>query len=266
MSLSYFSPAAAAFILVWFLAVGACVGSFVYCAFERSSEGRDFIGGRSECRYCGRKLSPRDLVPVLSYIFLRGKCRYCGEKIGAGSFAAEAVFGAAYLIIAAACGLSLAALENIVLFTLLLSASVSDLRTLTVPDILLTSPFAAVMTFWAIAPPTDIAGRLAFSLIFGAAIYLCDLLTGKVLGQPALGEADIACFVLGGMMLGAKKSLLMLFLCSVFGLAEAAVLRIGRRKPFAFVPAITAAALIAALFGDAITDRVFIIYQNFGGW
>lgn len=37
--------------------------------------------GRSMCMSCGHELSVIDLVPVLSWLWLRGKCRYCGARI-----------------------------------------------------------------------------------------------------------------------------------------------------------------------------------------
>lgn len=39
------------------------------------------LSGRSYCDYCQKKLSWHDLVPLLSFIFLKGKCRYCKESI-----------------------------------------------------------------------------------------------------------------------------------------------------------------------------------------
>ncbi len=37
--------------------------------------------GRSMCVHCHHELSARDLMPVLSYVWLRGKCRYCHKPI-----------------------------------------------------------------------------------------------------------------------------------------------------------------------------------------
>jgi len=39
------------------------------------------VFGRSQCPKCRHVLAWYDLLPVLSYIFLRGKCRYCGKEI-----------------------------------------------------------------------------------------------------------------------------------------------------------------------------------------
>ena len=37
--------------------------------------------GRSMCVHCHHALAARDLIPVVSYLWLRGKCRYCHKAI-----------------------------------------------------------------------------------------------------------------------------------------------------------------------------------------
>lgn len=39
------------------------------------------IGGRSRCPRCSGEISGRDLVPVLSFLFLKGRCRWCKQRI-----------------------------------------------------------------------------------------------------------------------------------------------------------------------------------------
>ena len=86
--------------LLIFLAfvLGLIVGSFLNVVILRWPKGQS-LQGRSHCAHCGHSLSPRDLVPVLSYIFLNGKCRFCGEKISPRYFYVEAATG----ILFAAC-------------------------------------------------------------------------------------------------------------------------------------------------------------------
>lgn len=60
--------------------LGAIFGSFINALSYRFNTGRG-MGGRSYCDTCGHVLGVFDLVPVLSYIFLRGRCRYCRSKI-----------------------------------------------------------------------------------------------------------------------------------------------------------------------------------------
>jgi leader peptidase (prepilin peptidase) / N-methyltransferase len=68
-------------ILLLLIGLGLILGSFVNAFVWRLHEGKDWVRGRSECTHCHHPLAPRDLVPVLSWLWLRGKCRYCGKKI-----------------------------------------------------------------------------------------------------------------------------------------------------------------------------------------
>ena len=60
--------------------LGAIIGSFLNALSFRFNTGRG-MSGRSRCMHCGHTLSPFDLVPILSYLFLRGRCRYCDARL-----------------------------------------------------------------------------------------------------------------------------------------------------------------------------------------
>lgn len=61
---------------VWYVAVGACIGSFLNVVAYRLPLGRN-IGGHSGCPYCGTPIESTDNIPVLAWISLRGRCRTC---------------------------------------------------------------------------------------------------------------------------------------------------------------------------------------------
>ena len=61
--------------------LGALIGSFINAASFRYNTGRSVATGRSRCMRCGHTLTALDLVPLLSYAFLRGRCRYCSSRI-----------------------------------------------------------------------------------------------------------------------------------------------------------------------------------------
>ncbi len=68
------------------LLLGAIAGSFLNALSFRWGTGVSIVGfsgarSRSRCMHCGATLAVADLVPVLSYIWLRGRCRYCGVRI-----------------------------------------------------------------------------------------------------------------------------------------------------------------------------------------
>lgn len=55
------------------------------------------IKSRSKCLSCGEALRAYDLIPVLSYLFLRGKCRYCTSKYGISALIIEVFYGLIYV-------------------------------------------------------------------------------------------------------------------------------------------------------------------------
>ncbi|MCD6500495.1 prepilin peptidase [bacterium] len=60
---------------------GISVGSFLNCVIYRLENKQSFLRGRSFCPKCHHILKWHDLIPILSYIFLKGKCRYCRKRI-----------------------------------------------------------------------------------------------------------------------------------------------------------------------------------------
>jgi prepilin signal peptidase PulO-like enzyme (type II secretory pathway) len=57
------------------------VGSFVNVVVLRSEKKESIVKTKSHCFKCGHKLNFWELIPVVSYLFLKGKCSQCKEKI-----------------------------------------------------------------------------------------------------------------------------------------------------------------------------------------
>ena len=68
-------------IVVFAILLGAQIGSFLNVVMWRVPRGESVVRPRSHCRSCGRDIAPIDLVPVLSWVWLRARCRYCGASI-----------------------------------------------------------------------------------------------------------------------------------------------------------------------------------------
>jgi len=62
-------------------ALGAIGGSFLNALSFRFGTGRSVLKGRSRCMHCGKTLTAIDLIPILSFLFLRGRCRQCHTHI-----------------------------------------------------------------------------------------------------------------------------------------------------------------------------------------
>lgn len=71
-----------------FSLLGLIIGSFAALLTWRWPQGQA-ITGRSRCDACGVQLGAAELVPLLSYLWLRGRCRHCGAAIAARHLAIE---------------------------------------------------------------------------------------------------------------------------------------------------------------------------------
>ena len=83
---------------IWSFVVGCCIGSFLNVVAIRLQKEEDFIRGHSYCVECLHELSWKDLIPVLSWIWLRGKCRYCGRGISPRYWIVEVVSGCMFML------------------------------------------------------------------------------------------------------------------------------------------------------------------------
>lgn len=60
---------------------GLFVGSFLNLAADRYVTGEPILIGRSKCDSCKKNLSPKDLIPLFSFVVSKGKCRFCQSKL-----------------------------------------------------------------------------------------------------------------------------------------------------------------------------------------
>jgi leader peptidase (prepilin peptidase)/N-methyltransferase len=67
---------------VWPVALSPFVGSFLGVVVTRALEPHSIVVGRSACPACGYTLAARDLLPLVSFAWLKGRCRVCAAHIG----------------------------------------------------------------------------------------------------------------------------------------------------------------------------------------
>ena len=247
-------------LLIYFgvvaLLLGAVFGSFLNCAAWRISHGESVLRGRSHCPDCGHVLGAGDLVPILSWLFLRGRCRYCGKKIPARYPLTEAVFALLTLLCLLRFDLSWLCLRNWILLCCLFCLSLTDLECMIIPDVCLIIAAAV----WGIFLPLTgmgwpaVRGGLLAGLIFGGGLLGLSLLMDRILKRDSLGGGDIKLFAVLGLYLGIVGTLFMTVLACLLGLLFA-VLRRGRgggSEPFPFGPAIAAAGTVMLLCGEPL--------------
>ena len=111
-----------------------CIGSFIGVCFERIPEGESIIKGRSHCESCGKTLKGYELVPIISYLFLRGRCSKCKKKIPLRCLGIEfftAVFGIIPLIMY---GVSVQGFAYCAISCILFEIALLDFKTMEISD------------------------------------------------------------------------------------------------------------------------------------
>lgn len=77
----------------FFFVFGAIIGSFLNVVVWRLPRGKH-LGGRSYCPQCHKQLTALELVPVVSWLFLRTRCKGCKKVISARYPIVELLAGA----------------------------------------------------------------------------------------------------------------------------------------------------------------------------
>jgi len=250
--------------LVAFAAVlGLVMGSFLNCLAWRLVHGESVLRGRSHCASCGHTLGAADLVPVVSWLALRGRCRYCGERVSARYPLAELLCAAAWASFAWRFGWSAETVRNLVLASVLLAASLVDWEDGWVPDRLVLAGAVGYLAALPLAPAP--LAELSRGAVGAAALFvpllLIVLAADKVLGRESMGGGDLKLFALLGLYLGWARGLFAVMLSCFIGLAFGAVLvRARTGKPFPFVPAMSLAAWVSALWGEPIINWYLALF------
>jgi len=68
-------------LTVIFTLLGIAIGSFLNVCIDRLPLRRSLAYPPSRCEACQHSLSLKDLIPLVSYLWLRGRCRYCRAQI-----------------------------------------------------------------------------------------------------------------------------------------------------------------------------------------
>ena len=68
-------------IIIGLFVIGTIFGSFYNVVAYRLPKGESIIYPSSHCPNCNHKLTPLELIPILSYVLQKGQCVNCKQKI-----------------------------------------------------------------------------------------------------------------------------------------------------------------------------------------
>lgn len=238
-------------ISIYIFLIGLCIGSFLNVCIDRIIEDKSIIVPPSHCDICGYKLKIRDLVPVISYIFLKGKCRECKSKISIQYPIIELINAVLYINVYYVYGLSFYLIKYCILISLLLVIAAIDIKTKNI--------YTKVSGFGIVSAITlDI-----YEYIFlneNILTYMCGALLSFIIFYSivkitgAMGQGDIDVAVICGLFLGVRYTLLAILLSFILGGIIGGLLVVFKKKrkneEIAFIPYLALGSYITIFIGD----------------
>jgi leader peptidase (prepilin peptidase)/N-methyltransferase len=240
-------------VMAAFALTGLSVGSFLNLCIDRLPLDESIVRPPSHCPSCQRRLSALDLIPLLSYLWLRGRCRYCGASIPVRIPAVELATGLIFAFLYWKFGISGELAMSLVYASFLIVIFFIDLEHLLIlnkvvyPGIVVAFAFSF---FWPGLDPVDslIGGAIGFGMLF-----LPYLVYSK-----GMGAGDVKLALMVGLMNGYPEALVAVIIAILAGGLLAMLLLTLRLKKrgegIPFGPFLAVAAMAALLWGETIWD------------
>lgn len=244
------------------------MGSFINALVWRLKNKKNWVKARSQCPDCGHQLAAKDLVPVLSWLWLRGRCRYCKKSISAQYPIVELAMAVVFVLSYIYWPQPLQG-GQLVLFITWLACSVGLMALLVYDLKWMLLPNSIIYPTLLIA----VAGKLIYLIGFephkshSAALWALSVLAASgvfwflymISKGKWIGYGDVRLGLITGTLLQAPlKSLLMIFLASLIGsLTILPLISVGKRRLSAKIPYgpfLITATFICVLFGDSLIN------------
>lgn len=263
--------------------IGLICGSFINALVWRMHENGNRVSnkkysilfGRSVCPNCKHKLSAFDLIPVISWVYLKRSCRYCHKPISVQYPIVELVTSLFFLLSYMYWPLSLntEGVFSLVIWLAvvvgIIALAIYDLRWLLLPNKILFPLIFIVFVSLIIRSVIWPGGRQLLEgglwgvfIIFGLFYLIYWSSKGRW-----IGGGDVKLAILIGMLVGGPmNAIFTIFLASVVGtLVSLPLMILGKLKSksvIPFGPFLILATMIAYLFGSLIIQwykRLLII-------
>jgi leader peptidase (prepilin peptidase) / N-methyltransferase len=243
------------------LILGLLIGSFLNVCIYRIPRKESIAWPGSHCPGCGYVLKWYDLLPILSYLFLRGKCRQCRSNIALRYPLVELITGLLFLAAYSNYGLGWILLSKCVFICLMLVIGLTDLEHYIIPNIIV-FPGIVVGLLIAILPgPLTLTNALASGIGAGLFFFIIWFFYPK-----GMGEGDVKLALMLGTFLGWPNIALAIFLSSLLGsvggVITVAIKHGDRKTPIPFGLYLALGSLITAFYGQQLLQ----LYLNLIGW
>jgi len=232
---------------------GITLGSFYNVVGLRVPLKKSIVKPKSHCSYCGHTLSKLEIIPVLSYMFVRGKCRGCKASISPLYPIFELLTGILFVLCPVILGWEAELLVAWTVISLMMIITVSDIQYMIIPDKVLLffgSLLFAERIFIQLDPWWD--------SLLGAVVGFVLLYVIAVVSKGGMGGGDIKLFAVIGLVLGVELVLLTFFLSTLFGTVGGLIGmftgKVKKSRPIPFGPFIVIGTLISYFYGNSLIN------------
>ena len=171
-----------------------------------------FFSAGSACMMCGREIFWYDLIPVLSWIYLRGRCRFCGSRISLQYPFVELMTALLFVTTGFSPLPTLFKLIGLAIVSILLAIAVYDLRHTIIPDSWVWTFNLLAFLFPLLASNYSLFAVLAGPFTALPLFILWAISRGKWMG---FGDVKLALGI--GWLLGAGSGIVAVFLAFIIG-------------------------------------------------
>jgi leader peptidase (prepilin peptidase) / N-methyltransferase len=244
--------------------IGLFIGSFLNVLADRLPNDKSILG-RSHCEFCHHVLNWRDLIPVISFVYLRGKCRYCHKKFSVQYPLLEILtgilFSATYFF-----SISNAALNpnsfiiNLIIYLILVSCLIviffSDFRYGLIPDEVIAFGSLTAFIWLVLFNSPQLVNHIISA--FGACLFF--LIIFIVTKARGIGFGDVKLGFFLGLFLGFPQVALALYIAFLTGGLTGLILILWKKKRMnsavAFGPFLILGTFLSFFFSPILIPKI----------
>ena len=253
-----------AVIVVFMLAMGLAVGSFLNVCIYRLPRHESVMFPGSHCTVCDRSLDWFENLPLASWLVLRGRCRTCRTPIPVQYPLVEAITAAVFVSAYFIYGWTPLLAARLLFACAMIVLFVIDLQHRILPNVI-TLPGIVIGVLFSFFLPPGWRSSLIGVLAGGGVLFAIAEAYYRLRGYEGLGMGDVKMLAMIGAFLGWPLMIVTLVLSSFSGSIVGVGLLVSRRgdmkAALPFGTFLAVGALVAAVAGDAFLDWYLAFYR-----
>lgn len=244
---------------VYVFIIGAILGSFYNVVIYRLPRKLSISRGTSFCPECKHRIMPLELIPIVSFLFLKGKCAHCHTPISIRYPVIEFFTGLTFLMSYLRYGFTLSTIIAMVLASICIIVAMIDIDTMEIFDRFhIMILILAVVTIWQVSN-LDLTNHIIGFFIISVPLYIIAIITNGI------GGGDIKLMAVSGLLLGLQASLVAFFIGAILGGSMAVYLLVTKQTQMksliAFGPYLCIGIFISFLYGLELFNWYFSLFR-----